>query len=137
MKTKKVSRYYCDFCGKGGCGAGHMKKHERGCTLNPDRQCGLCALFEEGQVIYADLDAALNKDIVAGGEGVMKLENLRDASRNCPLCILSTLRLSKENEGSMENDFNFKNEIDAFWADYNADQRAASDAENMREIEGG
>jgi hypothetical protein len=42
MKTKKVNRYYCDFCNRGGCSAAHMKKHERHCTANPERECRVC-----------------------------------------------------------------------------------------------
>ncbi len=37
MKTKKVSRYYCDFCNKGKLSKPWMVKHERHCYKNPDR----------------------------------------------------------------------------------------------------
>lgn len=36
-------RYYCDHCGKGGCGKGAMAKHERSCVRNPERLCRMCA----------------------------------------------------------------------------------------------
>ena len=35
MKTKRVLRYYCDFCGRGGCGKYAMEVHEKYCTMNP------------------------------------------------------------------------------------------------------
>ena len=42
VQLKKV--YYCDFCKKKGMSAASMSKHEKHCTLNPSRQCGLCIL---------------------------------------------------------------------------------------------
>lgn len=46
MKTKKVNRYYCDYCGKSGGAAGHMRRHEERCMLNPQRICGMCRFAE-------------------------------------------------------------------------------------------
>ena len=42
MKTVKKNVYYCDFCGKRSLAALHMHNHEDGCTMNPNRKCGLC-----------------------------------------------------------------------------------------------
>ncbi len=44
MKEKMVKQYKCDFCGKKGYSKGHMNKHERHCTMNPDRACRMCVL---------------------------------------------------------------------------------------------
>ena len=38
--TKKV--YYCDFCKKHGLSSGHLQQHEKHCTNNPKRICGVC-----------------------------------------------------------------------------------------------
>ena len=44
MKTLLKKVYYCDFCKKKGMSASAMSKHEKHCTLNPTRECGLCKL---------------------------------------------------------------------------------------------
>lgn len=49
MRTKKVNRYWCDFCGKSGLSASHMARHERFCTMNPKRQCRMCGRLEKEQ----------------------------------------------------------------------------------------
>jgi hypothetical protein len=39
INEKKV--YYCDFCKKHGLSSYWMREHEKHCTLNPDRRCGM------------------------------------------------------------------------------------------------
>lgn len=41
MKKHLRWRYTCEFFGKTGGSAYHIGKHERGCTANPDRVCGM------------------------------------------------------------------------------------------------
>lgn len=43
MKSVLRRVYYCDFCKKRGGSPFHMKRHEAGCTLNPERYCSMCA----------------------------------------------------------------------------------------------
>ena len=81
MKTKMRPRYYCDHCGKGTGSASYMRRHERGCTLNPNRVCGMCK--EKYQKSPAELLAILNTN----GFSVMQ-----EAANHCPACILSALR---------------------------------------------
>lgn len=40
--TKKV--YYCDHCKKKGFHRSRIEEHEKVCTMNPRRECGLCRL---------------------------------------------------------------------------------------------
>lgn len=54
MRTKKVNRYFCDFCKRSGGSAYHMRRHEVGCTANPERECGMC---EPGGYDAAELPA--------------------------------------------------------------------------------
>ncbi len=95
MRTKTVKRHYCDFCNKGMFRAKDMVRHELGCTKNPARTCYLCqnstalkyvtlirTLIEE----YADADTSLITD--------EDLRRIRDATGDCPSCILSIMRLS-------------------------------------------
>lgn len=107
MRTKKVNRYYCDFCGKGGCAAGHMKRHEQRCTLNPGRVCGMCLYGKDDNEKQPDLaslvsivnswePAELHRHDYGSVEfntaAARQLETLADAAGNCPACILSALR---------------------------------------------
>lgn len=84
MKQKKVWRFYCDHCKKAGGGKRAMETHERHCTLNPERECRVCALVHGAHPRpMPELIAALNE----GG-----YKKLREASSECPACILARLR---------------------------------------------
>ena len=41
LAITKINRYKCVHCGKVGYSAGHMRKHAKRCTNNPDRKCGM------------------------------------------------------------------------------------------------
>ena len=41
MKTIIKPVYYCEACGKHGLTKA-IERHEKSCTLNPDRECNLC-----------------------------------------------------------------------------------------------
>lgn len=91
MTRKQRWRYYCDFCGKAGGAGGHIARHEKGCTANPNRECGLHKRIGEPQPPLADLIGALE----SGGEDwAAGLSALIDASGECPTCILAALRQS-------------------------------------------
>lgn len=87
MRTVMRPRYYCDHCKKGNGSPSAMKRHERGCTLNPGRVCGMCA-----------------RTVDDGGEAAAPAEDLRrildaegfkamcHAANDCPACILTILR---------------------------------------------
>ena len=109
MRTKKVNRYYCDFCKKAGCSAGHMRSHETHCTMNPNRVCRMCALIEDRArtANLSELIALLpikeqfktkTKNIedspYPGLEAAVEavIPKLRDAAGDCPMCIWSALR---------------------------------------------
>lgn len=42
MRTKKVTRYYCDHCAKGMFKKDAMQRHEVVCYRNHNRVCGRC-----------------------------------------------------------------------------------------------
>lgn len=143
MRTKRVNRYYCDFCKKSGCSAPHMKRHEERCTMNPNRTCGVCAMMNEGrndEEEYAaplaelvamwsplgdlDVDVLLdNKRLNEACDAV--LCKVREAAGNCPACILASIR--QAGDAGMAFTFDFRAEMDAVWAGVNQ-----SNAENMQ-----
>lgn len=47
MRTAMRPRYYCDHCNKGNGSPSAMRRHERGCTLNPQRVCGMCKMLAD------------------------------------------------------------------------------------------
>jgi hypothetical protein len=99
-----------------------MAKHERGCTMNPDRVCGLCeyAIPSLQQKPIADLVACLaceDDDLEAG------MAKLRDLAQGCPGCILAAIRQSKIRDRYYDSEygwpdlkFDFKKELEAWWA---------------------
>lgn len=119
MRKVKRWRYYCDFCKKSGASSFHMLNHEKKCTSNPDRVCGICNTAGFTQQSSDKLKEAFNK----GG-----LEELRELSWNCPVCILATLKASmtpQETYERYEKDFDYKKEIEAFWQEHNSVQMSS------------
>ena len=132
MRTAMRPRYYCDFCRKGNGSPSHMRKHEKGCTARPDRQCGMCAVMEEEQPNLSDLiPLALAGDVKA----------LEAAAHGCPACMLAAIRQapwpektehwSDELSGQSHDftfkdipnaiaEWKFKDAVKAFWESENA-----------------
>jgi hypothetical protein len=129
MKMRLRPRYYCDFCKKGSGSPSAMKRHEKGCTANPDRFCGLCARVGEEQQPLADLVAALGAGDYDG------LAVLRNLAGNCPTCILAAIRASGlqrpmtfDSNGECADpgfhvEFEFRDELKSWWADVNNAER--------------
>lgn len=84
MRSALRRRYYCDHCNKGSGSPSAMQRHEKGCTKNPERVCGMCLVSGERNHRPDDLLQILNE----GG-----FEALKEAAEECPACILSALRL--------------------------------------------
>lgn len=93
IKTKKV--YYCDFCKKHRLRS--LQEHEKYCTANPDRECGLCKdnknikkLFEK----YKKIDVIEKEGTIKFSvepEDIMK-SIIMDVD-SCPNCCLNILRI--------------------------------------------
>lgn len=121
MTRKQVWRYYCDHCHKGGCAAGHMAKHERGCTLNPERVCGVCAKLGLAQTPVAELVAIAKAapicELQDDPRMVALLRELEEAAGPCPVCVLAALR-----QADRHHDVNFqiKPLLTSLWADHNS-----------------
>lgn len=121
MIRKPSYRYYCEHCGKSSGSGGHMSRHEKSCTANPDRECRMCNSTRPiGSLI----------EVLGDGDeaGVM---SLRYEAGGCPACMLAAIRQSGlqrpyevDGSGKMTDEgfsveFNFKEEKDRWWKEKN------------------
>jgi hypothetical protein len=132
MKQFKTWRYKCDFCGKNGYSAGHMRSHERTCTANPDRTCRIhkhadLRIENPGPLPVSDLLAVLRTHWHDEDHGVSAL---REAAEACPCCMLAAIRQTGASKGGVEHDgyiepwigtdrFDFKGELKMLWETVN------------------
>uniref|UniRef100_A0A6M3L3C6 C2H2-type domain-containing protein n=1 Tax=viral metagenome TaxID=1070528 RepID=A0A6M3L3C6_9ZZZZ len=129
MRTKKVNRYYCEFCPKAGCSASHMARHERGCTKNPNRICRVCGLLEQEQpdltllvAMWPDISQMVTNGIFnAEAHQIVgaTLPAVREAAGNCPACIMASLRQA-DIPVPFVYGFNWTTEMDGVWREFNA-----------------
>jgi hypothetical protein len=101
-----------------------MARHEKGCTANPERVCGLCEYAEPHlkQKPIAELVACLTEVMSSDltiDEGMAKL---RELTEGCPGCILAAIRQSgvvkalyDSEYGWPDMKFDFKKELHAWW----------------------
>lgn len=133
MRSKKVTRYWCDHCNRAGLQAHAMAKHEAHCTMNPLRKCRVCDLMGEVTPTVADLVALLPRPGDYPSLGTMDEVNtlreavdasipvLREAAHNCPACIMAALRQASI-PVPMVDEFDFKREMDSIFASINSDR---------------
>ena len=127
MKKVKRWRYYCDHCKKSGGSGFHMKKHEGGCTKNPNRTCGFCDVsggFEaDPKELLLIVKKGVNEiekqlfDSLAMNNNIDKVskrvvEELLDKTEGCPACTLAAIR---QTEDSYYINFDYKKTKDQFW----------------------
>lgn len=126
MKEKQVTQFSCDFCKVKRYRRHAMERHERGCTMNPGRVCGICARLEWEQ-------SPIEKLISMARIG---REALATESGGCPACMLAAIRQLRaaepariEGEPFKEvfipsgvakdcDTFDYKAAVKSFWADY-------------------
>lgn len=140
MRTKKVSRYWCDHCNKAGLSRSAMARHEQHCTLNPERSCRVCNLLNGGshgkpmsELVAMLPDSALYHTSGKGIEDCWRvhkalsdaanaaLPSLREAVSECPACILAALRQAKI-PLPMVDDFDFTAEMKSIFNDINEER---------------
>lgn len=105
MRSAKRTRYYCDHCGKGSGSPSAMRRHERGCTLNAQRECGMCAQLGLVPTSRQEL-ARIMRDL--GFEAMLK------TAADCPACVLSALRLEGYPDGGV-GEWSFQEAKTSFW----------------------
>jgi hypothetical protein len=125
VKTRKVNRYWCDFCNKGGLSAGHMRRHEASCTLNPLRVCRMCILMGNQQqsmdFLIGDLPRGFLSYQDEGGAWVeMRVDThgLRERAQGCPACMMAALRQQKI-PVPLADGFDYKTEAQSIFHDLN------------------
>jgi hypothetical protein len=143
--TRKV--YYCDFCKKRLMRIDAMKKHEKYCTANLDRECRMCGEIQEvspdfREVIkklksrYLILESQSDNMMLAGiisysirwtGEEITS-QTLYDFANGCPACMLTLFR--QLDEIAKPQDFNYQKELKSFWNDVNSRKRDEMQMDN-------
>lgn len=129
MRKVQRWRYYCDHCKKSGGTSHHMLKHERGCTANPNRVCGVCDRIGINAAPLAELVALVKQ--VGKSEYTECIDHywlsldaaafaqLKQKADECPCCILAALR---QTNASVDRDlFDFKKELGQVWSRYDDD----------------
>lgn len=129
MRTALRPRYYCDHCNKGNGSPSAMRRHERGCTLNPQRECGMCRMLAEA----GGPDPAPPRDELVRIMDTEGFAAMCKAAENCPACILAALR-TKNTKGDGETppgvmgpedgrqDWDYKQAKAAWWNEWNSAQ---------------
>lgn len=130
MRTRKVNRYYCEYCKKSGGSASHMVRHEKHCTLNPNRWCRVCELIEGYRRPLEELIAVL-PDIIEKPDGFGSVtveceglkeavKELRDLADGCPACMMAALRQKGIPVPMARPEFDFKAEMAAIFEQVHA-----------------
>lgn len=143
MITKKVNRYYCEYCKKAGCNKFYMERHEKHCTANPNRECRMCVYAELEQTKITDEILSIipdpnkylvrsypyGRDMPENFEMVVSekydeplkkaFEEIKEKVNDCPACLLSVVKLAIKKYGqTIQFPFDFKRESESFLADY-------------------
>ena len=138
MRTKMVKRHWCDFCDKAGLSASAMARHEKHCTMNPNRACRVCGMVADGRdsdfvpQTVAQLSALLPEPITLvddfGGKRFQDgfedsvnaaIPTLRAASGDCPACMMAALRQAKIPVPCAAPAFDFTTEMKEIWSNIN------------------
>ncbi len=139
MKKVMRWRYYCEFCKKSGGSRYHIENHEKHCTMNPNRVCGMCGRCGDLDELIAILpsadqcrEARTLDEIVESPESCTEIAinkimpQLRTAADDCPACILATLRQAKtiliDIYVPAISSFNFTEECKEWWKDHDVDR---------------
>lgn len=113
MRERKVTRYYCDHCDMSKGTRPAMVRHERGCTLNPERACGMCEMADQSNDLPAMLaifegftdDPDFNSDELLNAhkkDKAARMAKLKEVAQDCPGCILAVLRQREVYDASFE-----------------------------------
>lgn len=116
MKTVFKRVFYCDFCKEHRLRSDAMERHERGCTLNPDRDCWWLTDGKMHKFDVAAIADALKEREPLDSYDIDWLEN---QVKSCPACMLSAIRLG----GIKTDKFNYAEFRDEM---YRRDALAAS-----------
>ena len=130
MKTKKMTVFYCEFCGRHRLRS--VKAHEETCTLNPQRRCKLCGapagsidpIIEKywKKFIVFEIKECDEEALVSTNQAIyLEPFTWRDVSFDvggCPICCLAILRqmgLTFYYHDSVHEDFDYKKLVKEWW----------------------
>jgi len=133
MKVKIKPVYYCEFCGRHRLTSYSIKEHEKHCTMNPHRVCGMCDCSDLTPLLEKYEDRFILEDVIdpihgtctinwVWTHGEVTLEEIETDTENCPACTLAILRQTGLGEGPSPIEFDFKKERDEWWAERNAER---------------
>jgi len=134
MRKVKRWRYCCEFCKKSGGSGGHIQSHERGCTLNPNRRCGMCDISDRYQEPIEKLITIVKKhvhifkkedeygamSIGIVGDCKTMLEELANETEHCPACMMAAIR--QAGIPVPATGFDYKDAHKEFWLAHNDSQ---------------
>ena len=124
MRQAKRWRYYCDHCKKSGGHAGHMRKHEKHCTMNPDRSCRMCDVAGTGGLSVSEMVSKLTEFLKKHTPSLQEalntnpeiLTEVRDIAEGCPACMMAIIRQLPQEQWELGIEaFDYKKERDEFW----------------------
>lgn len=96
MRSKRVTRYYCDHCARGGFKAPAMARHEQVCFSNPTRECPECGEKKTDVKANSEFLKAQSKYPSLSEAGA--IEATREHVHNCPACLMSAVLMhNREN----------------------------------------
>ncbi|ACG60324.1 hypothetical protein phiPLPE_02 [Iodobacter phage PhiPLPE] len=131
MRERKLTAYYCDYCNKRGLSKFYMTRHEKHCTLSPERSCRLCDahnadLIKDAMELLPGIPD-VNQDewhekLIIDGGSVTKLENDIEAAMPamyravdyCPACMLAAMRQSGATKFRAYTDY--KEDVKEWWS---------------------
>lgn len=124
MKTKRVLRYYCDFCKKAGQSKYWMGIHEKVCTKNPNRICRLCKNPVKAKEIADEFIGAKDDwTYPISDQRIDKtLKDIEKACHSCPNCMLAVIRQSQVSPMVFSN-FDYKKALEHWWHEVREEDR--------------
>lgn len=128
VKMKKV--YYCEYCGRHRLTSYSIKEHEKRCTLNPHRTCGMCGRSDLTPILekYEDRFVIEENPAKYGGtrliwiHGEVTIEEIEKDTEHCPACTLAVLRICGLAKWPSPIDFDYHKSRVKWWKEANAAQ---------------
>jgi len=133
MRIVKKNVYYCENCGKRSLRP--LIKHEKHCTLNPDRECRLCGRESIKEIIdkYREYFKVIEVKYPAEFEDRIEVRYIkefilddikRELEYNCPICLFAIIRCLGLNRYWFKKkfDFDYKKELSGWWDAANVEE---------------
>lgn len=128
-KTKKV--YYCEYCGRHRLTSYSIREHEKHCTLNPHRICGMCDCSDLTSVLekYRDRFRIEEHEGQFGitlewiwTHGEVTIEEIEEDTEHCPACTLTVLRICGLSKWPSPVEFDYHKSREEWWEEANAER---------------